>query len=322
MWPLIRVAERRYWLQIAWVTGGKMSEDTRDTGADTANRILVPLDDSAEARVALPYAVALATPGTEIILLTVVRPGADADAARTGLETAAQRLRVAGPSVRTEVAVGNPAERIVHTAVNLNAEMIVMASHGRGALGRLIHGSVADRVAREATIPTMVVRARQVEPGPVGITRLVVPLDGSLLAEAALPVAAAISQRLGTPLLLVRVVDPAVLMPPAVGIDETIPFEIYDDAEKEMEQVARTYLDAMAQKLRDQNLRVATSVLMGPPAIAIEEVTHLGDVLVLSSHERTRVMRWLLGSVAEKLTREDESPVILAPPSAPDHARD
>ena len=89
-------------------------------------------------------------------------------------------------------------------------------------------------------------------------------------------------------------------MPPAVGIGEAIPFEIYDEAEKEMEQDARHYLDAMAQKLREQGLPVATSVLTGPPATAIKEATHLGDVLVLSSHERTGVMRWLLGSVAEQ----------------------
>jgi nucleotide-binding universal stress UspA family protein len=296
-----------------------MSENASDTSTAAAHRILVPLDGSPEARAALPYAAALATPGTEIILLIVVRSGVDADVAGAGLETAAQRLRVAGQTVRTEVATGDPARRIVDMATDLRAEMIVMASHGRGALGRLIYGSVADRVARDATIPTMVVRARQAVTGPVGITRLVVPLDGSPLAEAALPVATAISRRLGTPLLLVRVVDPTDLMPPAVGIGEAIPFEIYDEAEQEMEQDARNYLDATAKKLHDQGLRVATSVLTGPPASSIEEATHLGDVLVLASHERTGVLRWLLGSVAEKLTREDESPVILVPVSASDH---
>ena len=96
-----------------------MSEDTSDTSTAAAMRILVPLDDSPEASAALPYAAALATPGTEIILLTVVRSDADADAARAGLETAAQRLRVAGQTVRTEVAVGNPARRIVDTAADL-----------------------------------------------------------------------------------------------------------------------------------------------------------------------------------------------------------
>lgn len=299
-----------------------MSEDTSDTPTAAAIRILVPLDDSAEARVALPYAAALAAPGTEIVLLTVVPSANAADLAPAGLESAAQRLRVGGQQVHTEVAIGDPARRIIDTAVDLGAEMIVMASHGRGALGRLIYGSVADRVGRASPIPVMVVRARQLEPGPVGITRLVVPLDGSERAESALPVATTISRRLGTPILLIRVVDPADLMPPAVGIGEAIPFEIYDEAEEELEQEARRYLDTMAQKLRELGLPVATRVLMGPPASAIEEATHLGDVLVIASHERTGVMRWLLGSVAEKLTREDESPVILVPASVPDYPAD
>ena len=294
-----------------------MSEQTSDTPTAAALRILVPLDGSPEASAALPYAAALATPGTEIILLTVVPSAADADAARAGLETSAQRLRVAGQTVRTEVAVGNPAQRIVDAAADLGEVMIVMASHGRGALDRLIYGSVADQVGRESPVPVMVVRARQVELGPVGITRLVVPLDGSPHAEAALPVATAISRRLGTPILLVRVVDPAGLMPPAVGMGDAIPFEIYDEIEEDLEQGARHYLDTMAQNLREQGLPVTTSVLTGSPTSSIMEATHLGDVLVLSSHERTGVMRWLLGSVAEQLTREDESPVILVP--APDH---
>jgi nucleotide-binding universal stress UspA family protein len=294
-----------------------MSENTSDTSTAAAMRILVPLDGSPEARAALPYAAALATPGTEIILLTVTRSSGDEDAARADLETAAQRLRVAGQMVRTEVAVGNPARRIVDAAADLRPEMIVMASHGRGALGRLIYGSVADQVGRESPVPVMVVRTRQLAPGPVGITRLVVPLDGSPRAEAALPVATAISRRLGTPISLLRVVDPAVLMPPAVGMGEAIPFEIYDEAEKELELEARRYLETMAQTLREQGLPVAISVPMGPAASSIEEATSLGDVLVLSSHERTGVRRWLLGSVAEKLSREDESPVILVP--APDH---
>ena len=299
-----------------------MSEDTSDTDTATVIRILVPVDGSPEASAALPYAAALATPGTEIVLLTVVPSATDADAARAGLATAAQRLRVAGQTVRTEVATGNPARRIVEIAAELRAEMIVMASHGRGAIGRLIYGSVADRVGRESPVPVMVVRTKQLAPGPVGISRLVVPLDGSSRAESALPVATTISQRLGTPISLVRVVDPADAMPPAVGVDEAIPFEIYDEAEKELEQEARRYLEMMAQKLREQGLPMTTSVLVGSPASSIEDATHFGDVLVLSSHERTGVMRWLLGSLAEKLAREDESPVILVPASTPDHPKD
>ena len=275
--------------------------------------ILVPLDSSPEAQSALPYAMALATPGTELLLLTVVGDARASESARAALEHAAQRARVAGHEVRTEVAVGDPGDQILATAASSGAGMIVMASHGRGAVGRLIHGSVADRVVREAPVPTMVVRAEIAAPGPVGITRLVVPLDGSALAEQSLPFATAISRRLGTSLFLVRVISTAALMPPAVSMGEAIPFELYEEAEQEQEHEAETYLNGVAQRLREQGLQVATEMLTGGAADAIEEATKLGDVVVLCSHERTGVMRWLLGSVAETLTREDHSPVILVP---------
>ncbi len=292
------------------------AQDRPGTGEKTS--ILVPLDNSPEARTALPYAMALATPGIEILLLTVVSVGDEAEAAASALEEVAQRLRVVGHAVGAEVAVGDPAERILDTATTQGVGIIVLASHGRGAVGRLIYGSVADRVAHEATVPVMVVRAAQVEPGPVGITRLVVPLDGSPFAEQSLPVVTEISRRLGTPIYLVRAVNSAALLPPAIGFGEAIPVEIYDETEKELDQEARDYLDTVAQQLRDQKLPVATRVLTGPAATAIREATRLGDVVVLCSHEQTGVMRWLMGSVAETLTREDQVPVILVPGTEPE----
>lgn len=302
-------------------------------GSAKAQRILVPLDGSDEAMAALPYARTLAAPGTELILLSVV-PVADEVIAGTGqmlgpadrmtasedeqarapLEEIAQGLRDAGHTVRVEVTAGDPATRILDIAEERGAAMIVMASRGRGALGRLIYGSVADHVAREATAPTMIVRAAPREAGPVGITRLVVPLDGSALAAEALAVAAAISRRLrGTPLFLVRAVAPVELLPPAVGMAEAVPAEVYADTEEQMEADARSYLDGEAEDLRARGLPVATQVLTGPPAAAIEAATRPGDVTVLVSREQTGVLRWLMGSVAEHLVREDESPVILVP---------
>jgi nucleotide-binding universal stress UspA family protein len=296
------------------------------------NRILVPLDGSQEAQAAVPYALALAVPGTELILLTVIsaadddfgigeapaqadRMSAQAAAARDALEKEAQRLRGLGHTVQTEIAVGDPAQRILDTAAQRGASMIVMSSHGRGAIGRLLHGGIGDRVAREATVPVMIVRVGPAEPGPVGITRLVVPLDGSPLAEEALPVAVAISRRLGTPIFLVQAINPAELLPPAIGMAEAMPVEIYDETEQQLEEDAGSYLERLAKGLRDQGLPVATQVLNGPPATAIMEATHLGDVVVLCSHERTGVLRWLLGSVAEQLVRGDECPVIFVPAS-------
>ena len=292
-----------------------MSEQTAGTESAMMTRILVPLDGSEEAKAALPYAMALATPGTEILLLTVV-PGDDgADAARAALEQAAQPMRAAGHTVQTEVGVGDPAGRILESAANTGADTIVMASRGRGAVGRLIHGSVADRVAHEARVPVMVIRAAAEAPGPAAITRLVVPLDGSPLAEESLPVATAIARRLEIPIFLVRAINPVELMPPAIGFGEALPPAIYEETEQQMEQDARDYLDRVEKALREQGLPVTTQVLSGAASTAIVDATQPGDVVVLCSHERTGVMRWLLGSVAEHLTREDQSPVILVPAS-------
>ena len=138
------------------------------------------------------------------------------------------------------------------------------------------------------------------------------------VAEQSLPIATELSRRLGTPIYLMRAVNPIELMPPAIGFAEAIPAEIYEQTEEQMEQDARNYLDEVAQRLRDRGLPVAMRILPGPPATAIREATQLGDVVVLCSHERTGVMRWLLGSVAEQLTRDDESPVILVPAMEPE----
>jgi nucleotide-binding universal stress UspA family protein len=282
-------------------------------------RILVPFDGSEQSRSALPYAATLAGADGTITLLTVVPPGADeaaAPAALARLETAAVELRAAGYSVENRVLSGDPAQHIIEAAANGGAEMIVMGSHGRGAVGRLIHGSVADHVSRETTVPVMIVRSAAAIAGPVGILRLVLPLDGSPLAEESIPVATAISRRLGTPLLLVRAVDLAAIMPPAIGMGEAIPFELYDQTEEQMEKEARDYLDAVAMRLRAQGFSVMTQVLSGPPTAAIGEATKLGDIVVICSHERSGVMRWLLGSVAERLVRDDDAPVILVPATA------
>jgi nucleotide-binding universal stress UspA family protein len=311
-----------------------MSEGDTGASAATSDNVLVPIDGSEQAMAALPYAAALATPGTTITLVGVLPdtaealgrggelaasgeplPGDGAYLARGELEQVATGLRETGHTVETVVMAGDPAANILEAANGVGASMIVMTTHGRGAFGRLLHGSVADTVARDAIVPVMVVRSNVPTKGPVGITRLVVPVDGSPLAEESLPVASSIARRLGTPIYLIRVVNPIDLLPPAIGMAEAVPAEVYTETEAEIEKDAHDYLDREAKKLRDQGLTVTTRVLTGPPATSIIEATQLGDVVVITSRERTGVLRWLMGSVTEQLVREDQSPVILVPAS-------
>lgn len=292
--------------------------------ADTKKRtrILVPFDGTPQAESAIPYATALAAPATTIVLCTVYPSDAEGSgttdsALDARINVLSRELQAAGRTVEAETYYGDPADKIVEAAANGGADLIVMASHGRGVMGRLLHGSVADRVAREATVSVMVVRTAQQEPGPVNIARLVLPLDGSPLAEQSIPVATAIARQFAMPLYLIRAVNMADLMPPAIGMGEAIPFQIYDETEEELNKEATSYLDAQAEKLRQDGFTVTTKVLSGPAASAISDATRAGDVVILCSNERSGVARWLMGSVAEQLVRDDDCPVILVPGHEP-----
>src|SRR5690606_4409884 len=140
--------------------------------------------------------------------------------------------------------------------------------------------------------------------------RIVVPLDGSELAEQALQQARELSKKVGSPLHLIRVVDTYRTQSlPATGmaLDYSMLSEL---AEEEIED-AKTYLEAKVRDLNGQGLTVTGDVLQGPIARQIVAAAHKGDVIVMSSHGRTGIKRWFLGSVAEEVMRHAECPVLL-----------
>jgi nucleotide-binding universal stress UspA family protein len=140
--------------------------------------------------------------------------------------------------------------------------------------------------------------------------RIVVPLDGSELAEQALKEATQLSTSLDVPLHLVRVVDTYRTQSlPATGmaLDYSMLSEL---AEEEIED-AKTYLEAQVRTLGGQGLKVTGDVLHGPIARQIVAAADKDDVIVMSSHGRTGIKRWFLGSVAEEVMRHAECPVLL-----------
>lgn len=198
-----------------------------ESNGSVFRRILVPLDGSFFAEQALPYALA-AAPNAEFVLLAVTpvpeaernelgQVVASVDEVAPRLEAAARNglRRVEGAwlnrceHVRLEVASGDPAEEILRLAETAACDLIVIASHGRGAGGRLLFGSVADRVAHNSPIPVLIIRPvdTAIEVTRVELRRLIVPLDGSALAAQALPVAAALAKQDALPLVLLRAID-------------------------------------------------------------------------------------------------------------------
>jgi nucleotide-binding universal stress UspA family protein len=301
--------------------------------------VLAPVDGSTRALHAVPWAAKLAGPVGTVVLLRVVPPQPDYAESLFSLVGAEERVREiqdawtrtakadmdeaeallsgSGVTVEQMVAEGEPDEEIVAAAARRGVQMIAMASHGRGAVGRAIFGSVADRVARTAPVPVLILRPPDEDVVPsVAVSRIVVPLDGSEIAARALPVASELAEHLAAPVHVIRAVDAALSLPMASGVfgagpvvDANVTDQIWEEAEAE----ARSTVTAAVSQLQSEGVDASGGIVIGSPFFAISEAIEPGDLLTLTSHGRGGVRRWLLGSVAEKLVREAKAPVMLVP---------
>lgn len=301
-------------------------------GLQNRLRVLVPLDGSALAEQAIPYAAALAGPGEEITFVQVAPPPepivdpvrgklplTDQDIARyedrirAGLAAIAKRWQTVVPKVKLEVAFGDPAEEIVRLAEHDRYDLIVMASHGRGALGRWTFGSVADRVVRSSSVPVMIIRPHDapVELGVAQIHRFIVPLDGSELANRVLPLVERLAQRLRHPVLLISVVPPAEELLGPLALAAFVSGDAYRRQREEIEARMRQAQEAAATRLEAAGIPVERRIVEGQPFAMIADAAQPGDVIVISTHGYSGIKRWVLGSVAEKLIRLAGAPVIV-----------
>lgn len=175
--------------------------------------IVVPLDESPAAEAALPQAAALArSTGAELTLIRVpdrpppgVRPyevrGSAVSYAEEYLGETADRLREQGVRARSATLPEGPVpQAILDAAKEREADLVVMATHGRSGLGRWVYGNVTNGVLARCPVPVLITRSwLTAQEGPVirRDTVLLVPLDGSAYAEGALPVAEAIAKATG-----------------------------------------------------------------------------------------------------------------------------
>jgi nucleotide-binding universal stress UspA family protein len=285
--------------------------------------ILIPLDGSEAAEAAL--AVSELIPSRRVRLLTVESDLSDLTAicatepdCQAYLERVAEPLRRQGREVETVVTFGNPAREIITSAAA--ADLIVMGSQGRGAVGRLVLGSVANHVARHAPVPTLIVRGGRQPATTIPLTRIIVPLDGSAFAEQALPMTVTLADVMGLPVHLVRVVD----FDPVRGAVEAgvVTANAYVKAHAADISLADTYLAEQVQILRNKDVATTSELRTGAPASELLNAIHAGDLVVLTTRERGGIQRWFLGSVAEELVRRAAGPVLLVRATAQEPRRE
>ena len=287
--------------------------------------ILVPLDGSALAEQALPYAAALARAAGGRLRLLRACPGVspahltsgaavrlaeaalerDRRAAADDLAAAVERMGAAG--VRAEAAVRSeePADAVLAEAAGVRAELVVMSTHGRGGAARLLHGSVADEVLRRAALPVLMVPSVARPWSPDGPGRVLVALDGSALAEAGLAAAERLARPFGAELVLLRVVDP----PGGTGE--------YAFVEQGLERAGR-YLDRLRRRVRAGGLTIRTERRVGPAAatIAVTARERGADAIALGTRGNGGLTRLVLGSTAEAVLRQASVPLLLVPAAA------
>lgn len=230
---------------------------------------------------------------------------------------------VSGASVSVTHAVmrGGPVEMICQRAHDVDADLIVMTSHGRTGLSRSWLGSVADAVLRRSAVPVLLLRPVEGKSRRDAAHHLfkhvLVPLDGSGRAVDILSSAVALARSSGARVTLLRAVQPVPAILPDAGMPFIYPPTIQDDAATDrLVDEAKQELAEVARRLREDGTAVDSHVVVAAHvANAILEFAHGYDVdvIAMTTHGRG-ASRLLVGSVADKVIRASGLPMLLLRP--------
>lgn len=290
-------------------------------------KILVPLDGSLEAECVLPYIRDLAPRFNAKVYVLGVGIGQrtrrvnrllEDYIARTAEELKKQKFKTEGA-----VVYGNAADSILEFAQSQKMDLIVMATHGLSGITRWWLGSVAEKVVSAASTPIMLVQATRPEKHDAisvkSIERILVPLDGSELGKAALPYAEMLTLKTGAAIDLLHVVSPpgAIEASLLTGPDWIKLIQVLQKAGEE-------YLKEVVQQLSERGIKASHEVVTGEPADKIVQYAEAKNVslIAMSTHGRTGLARWVMGSIADKVVHAASVPVWLvrsakAPSSRP-----
>lgn len=288
--------------------------------------VLLPLDGSPLAEHSLAFLPALARGGrVRARLLAVVDETHDSHDLReieageherhamtAYLRDIQEKLeKQPGVSTEIEVKAGVPAEIILERAEALSPDLLIISTHGRSGVARWRRGSVADKVIRGVTCSILVVGPKAAEEGDwletestPAFDNILVPLDGSPLAEQALPIAQSFASSFEAKLHLFRAVPI-----PSSGVG--IGFELGQIMD-EIEEAAQTYLDEAAQKVQAPG-GVVARIQIGTPTLLLEDyiANQSVDLVVMTSHGRSGLVRAALGSMTDRLLGNGTAPILV-----------
>ena len=304
-------------------------------------RILVPLDTSRLAEIALPYAEELAVKlGSEVILLHVGTLADSPDKSEHSVYISkmvaaterhikkspalppGEKVKVVSEIIGLPGIIANPAEEILDYAEKENIRLIIIATHGRTGIRRWALGSTANKVARAARCPLLLIRAGARVSKKVSLDNILVPLDGSKPGEAVLPYVENLASRLKNKVSLLNVFKPLYHIYPYseglgyYGTGGIVRMPYNEEEMKPMKLVAEKYLKDVNDKLAAQGIRTSYEVRTGSPGeeiIKVEREMH-PNMVAMSTHGHSGFGRWEHGSITDKVLHAGNTPLLLVRP--------
>lgn len=297
-------------------------------------RILIPLDGSKAAEKVLPYARTLAGRfKVPVELLEVIDIAALAkhitaeearyleaiieDYARRGEEYLREVAKtfLTGASCRVE---NGRAEEVIIGKTEMDpGTLIAMATHGRSGIDRWLLGSVAEKVLRGAANALLLIKATEEAKteGEATLKSIVVPLDGSELAESVLPMATGLAKKLNLAVVLFRAYN--VPYGAYAGADGSYAINL-EELIAEMRDEACEYLEKKVAEVKKLGIEAVSYI--AKEGFSADEIIKIGretadSLITMCSHGRSGVKRWVLGSVTETVVRHSDGPVLVLRPA-------
>jgi nucleotide-binding universal stress UspA family protein len=292
-------------------------------------RLLIPLDGSDTAEAVLPYGRTLARSleipaellgvvDTSVLDNRVFRGSEDSETIIAAIVRSSEEYlnRIAktfhADNVSCTVETGK-AEDVIIEKAGSDATLTAMATHGRSGINRLIMGSVAEKVLRSAINPLILIRASEEanNEGLAVLKSVIVPLDGSEMAETVLSPIVQLAHALKLEVTLLRAYQ--IPMNTYAGMEDYYPID-YEQISGALKDEAKIYLESKVGELKSNGIeKVSFAISEGSGA---GEIVALGrrtpeNLIAMCTHGRSGVKRWVLGSVTEKVVRLSEDPVLI-----------
>jgi nucleotide-binding universal stress UspA family protein len=219
------------------------------------------------------------------------------------------------PEARTAYVVlsGRPELELLEYASENNVSLIAMASHGKSGQTQWLLGNIAAKILRASRQPVLLIReaapAQVIEQKKI-IRRILVPLDGSEIGEAAIPLVKPLARDLGAELVLFQAVAP--IRVSAAQFEDSWADIVQQDEEARRDAIA-VYLEEIGKSLREDGLNVSIAIGSGSPADQIIDYADSSaiDLIGMSTHGRSGIGRWVLGSVTDKVLHAGNTPVLV-----------